>query len=181
MNKSKKTKNLLILIVLIAIVAIAVGYATMAQNLVLNGTVKTLAKSDWDVHFVTNSATMNPGTTEEHDGVYEQSITLEELTGSFSVTLAPKAQIEYTVEIVNDGKLHAQADGNPVVTVTGSDKITCNVEAVGTLTDLYTENGTATGPDKYKITIKCADMQTLPDTAETATVKVEFNYVQAHQ
>ena len=56
MSKTKKTKNLLILIVLIAIVAIAVGYAAMAQNLTLNGTVNTLSAAEWNVHFVNGSS-----------------------------------------------------------------------------------------------------------------------------
>lgn len=179
MNKSKKTKNLLILLVLIAIVAIAVGYATLSQNLVLTGTVNTLSKDDWDVHFVTNTATMDPATTQLHDGVYDQAINLQELTGTFSVTLAPGASIDYDLEIINDGRIHAIASGTPVVNVSGSSNITCTVTPNST-TDLYTEGGTATGPDTYTVTVTCANMTELPTTAETATVTVTFNYVQNH-
>ncbi len=179
MNKSKKTKNLLILIVLIAIVAIAVGYATLSQNLVLEGTAKTLAKSDWDVHFVTDSATMSPDATELHDGVYDQEINLQELTGTFNVTLAPGASIDYDVKIVNDGRIHAIASGTPTVAIDGSSNITCTVTPV-TTTDLYTEGATKTGPDEYTVTVTCANMTELPDTAETADITVTFNYIQNH-
>jgi len=180
MNKSKKTKNLLILIVLIAIVAIAVGYATLAQNLVLNGTAHTLSASDWNVHFVNNSATMDPDTDEEHDGVFEQTITLNGTTGTFEVTLAPGASIDYELEIINDGKIHAIKGADPVVSNTGSSNITCTATLEGTAKDLYTENGTSSGTDKYKVHIECAEMTTLPSTAETATITVTFNYVQNH-
>lgn len=180
MNKSRKTKNLLIFIVLLAIIAIAVGYATMAQNLILNGTVKTLAKTDWDVHFVTDPVpTMDPTTSVEHDGVFEQQINLDMLTGTFSVTLAPGASIDYNVQIVNDGKLHAVADGTPVIEGETAN-ITCTVTPVET-TDLYTESGVTTGPDKYKITIACADMSELPNDPESADITVTFKYKQAHE
>ena len=180
MNKSKKTKNLLIFIVLLAIIAIAVGYATMAQNLILDGSVTTLAKTDWDVHFVTDPVpTMDPTTSEAHDGVFEQEINLGTLSGTFSVTLAPGASIDYNLKIVNDGKLHAVADGAPLVEGETSN-IKCVVTPV-TTTDLYTEGSTTTGPDEYKVTISCEDMDELPDDPESANIKVTFKYKQAHE
>ena len=152
----------------------------MAQNLVLNGTVKTLAKTDWDVHFVTDPVpTMNPTLSIDHDGVFEQEINLEMLTGTFSVTLAPGASIDYNVQVVNEGKLHAIADGAPVITGETSN-ITCTVTPV-TSTELFTESGVTAGPDEYKITIACADMDDLPDEPESASIKVTFKYKQAHE
>ena len=179
MNKSKKRKNLLIIIVLIAIVAIAVGYATMAQTLVLNGTASTLSLEDWDVHFVQDpTPTMTPTTADEHDGVFEQSISLQNLTGTFSVVLAPGASIEYDIKVVNDGRLHAILSGNPVI-AGETEHIKCTVTPVETM-DLYTEGGSVSGTDKFKVKIECTDMNTLPNQAEQANIEVTFNYTQAH-
>ena len=83
------------------------------------------------------------------------------------------------VQIVNDGKLHAVADGTPVIEGETAN-ITCTVTPVET-TDLYTEGGVTTGPDKYKITIACADMSELPNDPESADITVTFKYKQAHE
>ncbi len=180
MNKSRKRKNLLIVIVLLAIIAIAVGYATMAETLILKGTASSLSLEDWDVHFLSDPfPTMDPTTSEQHDGVFEQSFEFENLlTGKFSVVLAPGASIDYNVQIINDGRLHAIADGEPVVEGETAN-IKCTVTPI-TTTDLYTENGTLSGTDSYKVTIKCNDMEELPENPEKAEIKVTFNYKQAH-
>lgn len=180
MNKSKKRKNLLIIIVLLAIVAIAVGYATMAQTLILNGTASTLSLEDWDVHFVTDpTPTMAPTTAEEHDGVFEQSISLQNLTGEFSVVLAPGASIEYEIKVVNDGRLHAILNGDPKVEGE-TEHIKCTVTPVEEPIELYTEGGNVSGTDKFKVKIDCLDMNELPNKAEEAKIKVTFDYTQAH-
>ena len=102
------------------------------------------------------------------------------LQGTFSVTLAPGASIDYDVDVTNDGRLHAVAD-TQVVEVTGDaqDKITCTVTPT-VVQDLYKEGSETTGPDHYKVTIKCADSDELPTETQTATVKVTFKYVQKH-
>lgn len=181
MSKTKKTKNLLILIVLIAIVAIAVGYAAMAQNLTLNGTVNTLSAAEWNVHFVNGSATMSPAASEVHDDVYDQTFTLDSglLSGTFTATLAPGASIEYTVQVINDGKLHAKVGEEATITGEGNG-ITCTVEKTASPTSENGELFTGNGTDTYKITVSCADSVTLPATATTANITVTFHYVQAH-
>lgn len=177
----KKSKNLLLLIVLLAIIGIAVGYAALSQNLFLNGTGTVSGSSAWNVHF-TQETSMSPLATVTDDGVYDQTISIDStnLQGTFSATLEPGASVEYTVNIVNDGTIHAIAqDGNNMIVTPGADNtefIHCTVAPVNDIsTELYqgSEN-----THTYKVTLNCDDMDALPTETATATFKVDFNYVQ---
>ena len=101
---NKKSKNVLLLVVLIAIIGIAVGYAALSQNLVLNGTATVKGASDWNVHFA-------EGTVVDANafGVTDPTISLagDKLTGTFAATLEPGASVSYRVTVVNEGTIGA--------------------------------------------------------------------------
>lgn len=181
MNKNKKSKNILLLVILLAIIGIAVGYAALSQNLFLNGTGTVAGSSAWNVHF-TKDTTMSPLATVTDDGVYDQTIAIDDglLQGTFSATLEPGASVEYTVNIVNDGTIHAVVDdGNNMIVTPGADNtefIKCTVAAVNDVTtELYQGSGNT---HTYKVTLTCEDITELPTETATAEFKVDFNYVQ---
>lgn len=168
----KKTKNLLVLIVILAIVGIAVGYAALSQKLTLNGTATTKSSSDWNIHF---------GLMEEKTrstmGVEASNYTLNKgnLTGTFSATLIPGGSITYTVTVVNDGTIDAEAE-NPVVTLDGSEGVADYIEC--TVTPNTNPGALPAGATHtYDVTLKYIQ-DDLPTTPLTATATVDFNYVQ---
>lgn len=179
MNKNKKSKNILLLVILLAIIGIAVGYAALSQNLVLNGTGTVAGSDAWNVHF-TKETVINPLPSVDDDGVYDQSIVIDDglLQGTFSATLEPGASVTYTVNIVNDGTIHAVADGNPTITKSAdsTEYISCTVTpATAHTTELYQGSGNT---HTYDVTLTCADMETLPSDTAKATFTVDFDYVQ---
>jgi len=181
MNKNKKSKNILLLVILLAVIGIAVGYAALSQNLFLNGTGTVASSSAWNVHF-TKETSMSPLATVTDDGVYDQSIAINDslLEGTFAATLEPGASIDYTVNIVNDGTIHAVVEdgNNAIVTPSAGNTefIKCTVTPVNDITtELYQGSGNT---HTYKVTLTCDDMETLPTETATATFKVDFNYIQ---
>lgn len=170
---NKKSKNALLLVVIIAIIGIAVGYAALSQELVLNGTATVKGSSDWDVHFVADTATVK-----SQDKVTNPTISIDDkVTGTFSAEFEPGGYVEYTVQVENDGTIPAMKSGDPTVSITGDtgNYIECKV------TDVSTNNGSLvkdSGVHEYTVLVTCADMEQLPEEAVTATVKVTFNYVQ---
>lgn len=171
---NKKSKNALLLVVIIAIIGIAVGYAALSQELVLNGTATVKGSSDWDVHFVTETADVK-----SQDKVTNPVINIDggELTGTFSAEFEPGGYVEYTVQVENDGTIPAMKSGDPTVSIEGDtgNYIECKV------TDVSTNNGSLvkdSGVHEYTVLVTCDDMTQLPEEAVSATVKVTFNYVQ---
>ena len=171
---NKKSKNALLLVVLLAIVGIAVGYAALSQELVLNGTATVKGSSDWDVHFVNGAETAANG-----EGAEGATIAIDDgyLTGTFSATFEPGGVATYTVKVVNDGSIPAEYQNYEVGAVTGdaSDYITCQVTPGDITTNLVDGSNTHT----FTITLTCADMDELPDTEIEAKTTVTFNYKQA--
>lgn len=174
---NKKSKNALLLVVLLAIVGIAVGYAALSQSLVLNGTATVKGSSDFDVHFVKDTATATNGVGSE-----DAAITIDdaELTGTFSATFEPGGVATYVVEIVNDGTIEAAKDGEATVDMSGdvADLVTCTVEETAVEGNLKKDDGKHT----YTITLKCAeatDGVDFPEATATAEATVTFNYIQA--
>lgn len=171
---NKKSKNALLLVVLLAIVGIAVGYAALSQNLILTGTATVKGSSDWDVHFVKGAETAANG-----EGAEGATIAIDagELTGTFSAKFQPGGVATYTVKVANDGTIPAKYNNCTVGEVTGDakDYITCKVTPGDTTSNLVKDSGSHT----FTITLTCADMDKLPDTAIDATTTVTFNYTQA--
>ena len=171
---NKKSKNALLLVVIIAIIGIAVGYAALSQELVLNGTATVKGSSDWDVHFVTETAKVNL-----QDKVTNPTISIDdgELTGTFSAEFEPGGYVEYTVQVENDGTIPAMKSGDPTVSITGDtgNYIKCEVTDSSDNTSSLVKDS---GVHEYKVVVRCEDMTQLPENAIDATVTVTFNYVQ---
>lgn len=164
----KKSKNLLLLIVLLAIIGIAVGYAALSQQLTLNGTA-TLKSNDWNVHFVDSSATVTKNSPTYNDATISLDSGL--LKGTFAATLAPGEEVVYNVKVVNEGAIKATATAP---TVTGE---TTNIKC--TVTPTQTTQIADGGTHDYTVTLRCNEMDKLPDADEKAEVVVTFNYNQA--
>lgn len=170
----KKSKNLLVLIILLAIIGIAVGYAALSQKLTLNGTVKSKTTSDWNVHFVKDSEQIT--TVGDIDST-EASFKLldDETTGTFTATLIPNSSVEYKVTVVNDGTIDAALES---VNIFGMeelpDYITCDVTP--TLDDNITLNDGDT--QEFNIVLSADDADELPTDEISATVTVDFNFIQ---
>lgn len=167
---NKKSKNALLLVVLLAIVGIAVGYAALSQELVLNGTATVKGLSDWKVHFADTSAVKKTSDT----GVTNNTFTLNdgELSGTFAATLEPGAWVEYNVVVVNDGSIKAKANGVPEVDGQGT-YTTCTV----TQTSVGNELSLNSGSDVYTVRIE-ASKDNFADTQVSEAWKVTFDYVQ---
>ena len=170
---NKKSKNVLLLVVLIAIIGIAVGYAALSQNLVLNGTATVKGASDWKVHFK-DSAVINPNA----QGVTDPTISLDadQLKGTFAATLEPGASVSYRVTVVNDGSIRAKYNGYEVVETNETDYVSCVVTPVSTTSVLV--GGESAPVHEFTVTLTCDDMENLPAASVTETFTVDFEYVQ---
>lgn len=167
---NKKSKNALLLVVLLAIVGIAVGYAALSQELVLNGTATVKGLSDWKVHFDDSSAVKGSSVT----GVTNNTFKLndDELSGTFAATLEPGAWVEYKVVVVNEGSIKAKVNGVPKVEGQGT-YTTCTVAQ----TSVGNELSLNSGSDEYTVKIQASEDK-VADTQVSETWKVTFDYVQ---
>ena len=168
---NKKSKNVLLLVVLIAIIGIAVGYAALSQNLVLNGTATVKGASDWKVHFKEGSVV-----NEDAVGVTDPTIVLatDQLSGTFAATLEPGASVSYRVTVVNDGSIGAKYNGFEVVENNENDYVSCVVTPGST--DSVLVNGVPA--HEFTVTLTCDDMENLPADSVTESFTVNFEYVQ---
>lgn len=115
MEKRKDKKTLIIISLVLSIISIAIGYASLAQNLNIIGTAD-ISKAEWDVKItsiVLNSED-SVGITEAPDtptleNAAGQTSTIEGTTARFSVDLAyPGAKAIYTVTVTNNGTIAAK-------------------------------------------------------------------------
>ena len=170
---NKKSKNVLLLVVLIAIIGIAVGYAALSQNLMLNGTATVKGASDWKVHF-------KEGTVVNADavGVTNPTISLagDQLSGTFAATLEPGASVSYRVTVVNDGSIGAKYNGYEVVETNENDYVSCVVTEVST--DSILVGGEQAPTHEFTVKLTCKDMENLPADSVTESFTVNFEYVQ---
>lgn len=168
---NKKSKNVLLLVVLIAIIGIAVGYAALSQNLVLNGTATVKGASDWKVHFKDESVV-----NADAVGVTNPTISLagDQLSGTFGATLEPGASVSYKVTVVNDGSIGAKFNGFEVVENNANDYVSCVVTPGSTTSILAGGDET----HEFTVTLTCKDMENLPADSVTETFKVNFEYLQ---
>lgn len=101
MKKRGNTQNILIIALSIVVIAMSVGFATIAKDLQITGTVN-LTGNVFQVQFQDNSY------QEVQGSVQATSATLSGLTGSYTVTLAkPGDFYEFTGVIENVGNFNA--------------------------------------------------------------------------
>ena len=115
---NNKVQNILLGVLAVGLIGITVAYATLSQQLKINGTAK-VASAKWDVHFANMSTGAKTG--------YAEIATTGKLTasgttvsGNFGTLKAPGDSITYTFDIENAGDINAIID-----TVTGGQSFTC--------------------------------------------------------
>lgn len=167
---NSKVQNILLGVLAVGLIGITVAYATLSQQLTINGTAK-VASATWDVHFENMSDGAKVG--------YAEIATTGKLTasgttvsGSFGTLKAPGDSITYTFDVKNAGSINAKITGiNPTTpgktcapaTTGGSSSVATTVCNGITYTIQYTTGGknlavgdTLTAGETKQITMKVA-------------------------
>ena len=181
----RNRRNKKYLYVLILFLALGIGFAALAANLKINGTVN-IDSASWDVHFenvqiTQGSVTANPAPT-------SNNVDTTEMTYTVNFT-KPGDFYEFTVDIANDGSIDAminlvsnttyEQDGTTPknlpdylrssVTYDDGVQIKQNQEL------LHNTSETIKVRIEYRTDIDTSD---LPDTADTVVFKLEEDYKQ---
>ena len=129
--KRNKKKNLR-LTVLILLLMIGIGFAALAANLKIDGTLN-VSRTSWDVHFenvqvTEGSVTANPAPTSDNT-------TTTEMTYTINFT-KPGDYFEFTTDIVNEGTIDAMVDvvSNKTYSSNGTTEITLPTYLKNTVT-----------------------------------------------
>ena len=167
-----KNKNLLLVILLIAVVGMAIGYAALSQQLVINGTANIT--TEWDVHIKNITASAGNATTGAQDKT-QPSFTATSAT--FDVDLAyPGASATYTVTVENGGTIAAKLQE-----VTGVD--TANAaEPTGITYTIDAQANDSLGSKStkdYTVTVTWDKQATEIPNKKKKTATITLNYVQA--
>lgn len=106
---NNKVQNILLGVLAVGLIGITVAYATLSQQLTINGTAK-VASAKWDVHFANMSAGSKTG--------YAEIATTGKLTasgttvsGSFGTLKTSGDSITYTFDVTNAGNINAKITG----------------------------------------------------------------------
>ena len=109
MNSREEKKNIIIGSLIVAIITMAIGYATLSQQLKVNGTANI--SGDWDVR-MTN---ITEGTPSNSTGVASTATNVipavieSSKTANFSVAFkTPGDTMEYDITVSNSGSLDAK-------------------------------------------------------------------------
>ena len=161
-----KNKNLLLVILLIAVVGMAIGYAALSQQLVINGTANIT--TEWDVHIKNITASAGNATTGAQDKT-PPSFTATSAT--FDVDLAyPGASATYTVTVENGGTIAAKLQE-----VTGVD----TANAAYTIDAQANDSLGSKSTKDYTVTVTWDKQATEIPNTKTKTATITLNYVQA--
>ena len=157
--KRNKKQNIRLL-TLIFILLLGMGFAALAANLKIDGTVN-VSRTSWDVHFenvsiTEGSVTANPAPTSD-------DTTTTEMTYTINFT-KPGDYFEFTTDIVNEGTIDAMVDvvsNNAYANASSTTPITLPTYLTSTLT--------------YADGVEIAQNQELlHNTSEKIKVRVEF-------
>ena len=148
------------LLALILIILLGIGFAALAANLKIDGTVN-VSKTSWDVHFenvaiTEGSVTANPAPTSD-------DTTTTEMTYTINFT-KPGDYFEFTTDIVNDGTIDAMVD---VV----SNNAYANASSTTPISLPTYLTSTVTYDDEVEI---AQNQELLHNTREKIKVRVEF-------
>ena len=103
--KRNKKQNIRLL-ALILILLLGIGFAALAANLKIDGTVN-VSKTSWDVHF--ENVSITEGSVEANPAPTSDDTTTTEMTYTINFT-KPGDFFEFTVDIVNKGTIDAMVD-----------------------------------------------------------------------
>lgn len=193
---NSKVQNILLGVLAVGLIGITVAYATLSQQLTINGTAK-VASTKWDIHFSDKKTGVEEGYAEKGDFAKTSATTLG---GNLGTLKAPGDKITYTFDIENAGDINAIIDNTPTVpqlqcTSDKTDEASAictqlkytikysdgNVIAKG---DKLAKATNASTPTKKEITIeveyvKSAEAQTLATSDVTVTApEYTITYVQ---
>lgn len=180
-----RNKNALIGGLLAIVFVMAIGYASFAQLLTINGQAGT--NSHWEVkitNIVEKSHTGNASSTQPAAGSVNPSYT--DTTATFSSDLvAPGDSITYTVTISNNGNIPAKVDEVKWLKADSSDDTT-NVYSASPIIYSYSfpsQNVTLAAGTSTTLDVTVTydeDVTTQPASADLAkTAILSINYVQA--
>lgn len=169
-----KKRNIVIGALLVAIVAMSVGYAALAQQLVING--KSNLNASWQIEFTDIvEKTMTGAKT-------KGEITATGTSASFEVDLAyPGATATYEITVANKGSIDATLESiTGVDTANAAEPVEVQYEVTGIATGDALD---ATASKKVLVTVTwvaSTDAEN-PDTIPTTTSKtatINLNFVQ---
>lgn len=192
---NNKIQNIVLGVLAVGLIGITVAYASLSQNLTINGTAK-VAAATWDVHFEgMNAGTATGYATLPTTGKLAASGT--SVSGNIGTLKAPGDTITYTFNVKNAGSINAKISSITAPKLTcapvasgGSQTVANNVCANLRYTIEYTSESpktiavgnTLTAGASKNITLKIvnsSDATTLAseDIAVTASPMI-INYVQ---
>ena len=115
-DNRKVLYGLVALALLLSVVGISIGFASLSQNLEIEGTAEVVPAS-WDIKFKNLSAAVESGTADELSAP-SLSTTSTKISG-FDVQLAkPGDSVTYKFKIANDGDINAVLSDMQVATPT---------------------------------------------------------------
>ena len=127
---NNKIQNIMLGVLAVGLIGLTVAYASLSQNLTINGTAK-VAAATWDVHFEGMNAGAATGyATLPTTGKLAASGT--SVSGSIGTLKAPGDTITYTFKVKNNGSINAKV--NSVSTPT----LTCVSSSTGSATTAST-------------------------------------------
>ena len=146
---NSKVQNIVLGVLAVGLIGLTVAYASLSQNLTINGTAK-VAAATWDVHFEGMSAGTPTGyATLPTTGKLAASGT--SVSGSIGTLKAPGDTITYTFNVKNAGSINAKISSitEPKLTCApantgGSQTVANNVCANLTYTIEYTSESPKT-------------------------------------
>ena len=191
---NNKIQNIVLGVLAVGLIGITVAYASLSQNLTINGTAK-VAAATWDVHFEgMNAGTATGYATIPTTGKLAASGT--SVSGNIGTLKAPGDTITYTFNVKNAGSINAKISSITAPNLTcapatsgGSQTVANNVCANLTYTIEYTSESpktiavgnTLTAGASKNITLKIVNSSNATlaseDIAVTASPMI-INYVQ---
>ena len=191
---NNKIQNIVLGVLAVGLIGITIAYASLSQNLTINGTAK-VAAATWDVHFEgMNAGTATGYATLPTTGKLAASGT--SVSGNIGTLKAPGDTITYTFNVKNAGSINAKISSITAPKLTcapatsgGSQTVANNVCANLTYTIEYTSENpktiavgnTLTSGTSKNITLKIVNNSNATlaseDIAVTASPMI-INYAQ---
>ena len=191
---NNKIQNIVLGVLAVGLIGITIAYASLSQNLTINGTAK-VAAATWDVHFEgMNAGTATGYATLPTTGKLAASGT--SVSGNIGTLKAPGDTITYTFNVKNAGSINAKISSITAPKLTcapatsgGSQTVANNVCANLTYTIEYTSENpktiavgnTLTAGASKNITLKIVNSSNATlaseDIAVTASPMI-INYAQ---